>query len=226
MWPSNATVKVTADASVDMLNSINNTDKKTLDVYFDGISEAGSNTTSQTFTKGISVASIANALFGTWSGTFYYNVESEMTVVTSPYNGICLVCDNSLEECICDVDTTLYDVVNAAEGLGVNSVNKHSLSNFLETNEDEFTSADYDEMIAACQEIHARYIADYAYTYFQRRASELTEEERHQLWNILPDEAKTEIYTIRDDTAASLRIIITEDVDAEGWPVYYYEMRS
>ena len=74
-WPSDATVKVTADASVDMLNSINNADKKTLTVTFAGIELAGSNTATVTDNEAVSVSDISAALFGTWSGKFNYNVE-------------------------------------------------------------------------------------------------------------------------------------------------------
>lgn len=74
-WPSDATVKVTADASVDMLNSINNADKKTLTVTFAGIELAGSNTATVTDNEAVSVSDISAALFGTWAGKFNYNVE-------------------------------------------------------------------------------------------------------------------------------------------------------
>ena len=74
-WASNETVKVTADATVELTNSINSNDKKILDVEFPGIVLAGSNTVSVTDTKEVSVADIENALFGTWSGVFEYQVE-------------------------------------------------------------------------------------------------------------------------------------------------------
>ena len=75
-WADNRIVTVTADPTVTLKNSIKETDTKTLNVNFDGgISEKGSNTTSQTFTKDISVDDITDALFGTWSGKFNYNVE-------------------------------------------------------------------------------------------------------------------------------------------------------
>lgn len=74
-WADNRIVTVTADPTVTLTNSIKATDTKTLDVNFDSISEAGSNTTSQKFTQDISIGSITDALFGTWSGKFNYNVE-------------------------------------------------------------------------------------------------------------------------------------------------------
>ena len=74
-WADNRIITVTADQTVTLKNSIKETDTKTLNVNFNGIREAGSNTGSQNFTESVSVAGIDNALFGTWSGTFYYDVE-------------------------------------------------------------------------------------------------------------------------------------------------------
>lgn len=73
-WASNTVVTVTAEENVVLTNSINANDKKTLDVYFDGISEAGDNNGKQTFTAPVSVADIEAALFGTWNGQFNYTV--------------------------------------------------------------------------------------------------------------------------------------------------------
>lgn len=74
-WAENRVVNVTADATVTLVNSINSQDTKILNIDFvGGISATGSNVSSQTFTKTISVANISNALFGKWSGTFNYNV--------------------------------------------------------------------------------------------------------------------------------------------------------
>ena len=74
-WASNRKLTVTADENVVLENSINSADTKTLTVTFPGIELAGSNTAAVTDTKAVSVAGIDNALFGTWSGTFYYDVE-------------------------------------------------------------------------------------------------------------------------------------------------------
>ena len=75
MWPSDATVKVTADPSVEMVNNINSADKKTLAVTFTPIELAGNNTVAVSDDETVSVADISAALFGTWSGKFNYNVE-------------------------------------------------------------------------------------------------------------------------------------------------------
>ena len=76
-WADNRIVTVTADQTVTLTNSIKAEDKKVLNVNFAGISEAGNNIDSQTFTEDVSVDDITNALFGTWSGKFNYNVEIE-----------------------------------------------------------------------------------------------------------------------------------------------------
>lgn len=76
-WPSNKTISVTAEPTVTLTNSILAYDQKVLDVTFLGISEAGNNTSKQTFTETVSIEGIENALFGTWSGKFNYNVETK-----------------------------------------------------------------------------------------------------------------------------------------------------
>ena len=80
-WASDCKVKVTADASVELTNSINANDKKTLTVSFAGIEKSGDNTTVVTATEAVSVGAIDNALFGTWSGKFNYNVEFDDGIV-------------------------------------------------------------------------------------------------------------------------------------------------
>lgn len=74
-WASDATVKVTADKTVTLTNSINPADQKVLDVTFAGIEKAGDNTQSVQAVEAVSVSDISNALFGVWSGKFNYNVE-------------------------------------------------------------------------------------------------------------------------------------------------------
>lgn len=74
-WPSDATVKVTAEDKVEMVNNINSADKKELAVTFTAIELAGNNTVAVSDDETVSVADISNALFGTWSGKFNYNVE-------------------------------------------------------------------------------------------------------------------------------------------------------
>lgn len=73
-WPSNETINVTADSTVSLTNSIDSS-TKVLDISFNGISQAGDNTKSISVSETISIDTIENALFGVWSGEFYYNVS-------------------------------------------------------------------------------------------------------------------------------------------------------
>ena len=75
-WGSNRKLVVTADDSVKLTNSINSADYKDLAVTFADIKLVGDNTQAVSERKQVSVAEMpADALFGTWSGTFYYDVE-------------------------------------------------------------------------------------------------------------------------------------------------------
>ena len=75
-WAENRVVTVAADPTVTLKNSLLETDTKTLNIDFNGgLSAAGSNIDSLRFTQQITVGNIENALFGTWSGKFNYNVE-------------------------------------------------------------------------------------------------------------------------------------------------------
>lgn len=75
-WGSNREVKVTADKTVELVNSLNSLDKRTLNITFDGISEAGNDFSSQSFEENISVSAMpSDVLFGTWTGKFNYSVE-------------------------------------------------------------------------------------------------------------------------------------------------------
>ena len=76
-WASDRVVSVTADEDVILTNSLKADDQKVLNVNFAGIEEQGSNTKSLTFSESVSVDAITNAIFGVWSGTFYYNVSIE-----------------------------------------------------------------------------------------------------------------------------------------------------
>jgi predicted MPP superfamily phosphohydrolase len=84
-WPSNKTISVTAEKTVTLTNSILSSDQKVLDVTFLGISEAGDDTSAQTYTERVSVEAIEGALFGTWNGKFNYNVDS--VVAEAPPTG-------------------------------------------------------------------------------------------------------------------------------------------
>lgn len=80
-WPSNMTLVVKADEQVVLTNDINANDTKSLKINFEPIQQSGSNVGKVEVTKVISVDAIENALFGTWSGKFYYNVELKSKMV-------------------------------------------------------------------------------------------------------------------------------------------------
>ena len=85
-WGSNRKLVVTADDSVKLTNSINSADYKDLAVTFADINLVGDNTKAVSETKQVSVAAMTeDALFGTWSGTFYYDVEM-VNMPTEPYS--------------------------------------------------------------------------------------------------------------------------------------------
>lgn len=95
-WAANRIVVVTAEKSVELVNSINANDKKTLTVIFDGISEKGDNEKSQTFVENVKVSAISDALFGTWSGHFSYNVDVEDVAGEQPTDVVMLEGDGQV----------------------------------------------------------------------------------------------------------------------------------
>ncbi len=87
-WASNQTLTVTASETIDLVCDLNASDKETVAVTFASISQLGSDTQdfngNNAVTEPISVAAPQNALFGTWTGTIYYNVSLETEEVETP----------------------------------------------------------------------------------------------------------------------------------------------
>lgn len=81
-WPSNKTITVDANDTVVLKNSILQSDTKILNITFPGITKLGNNIERSTASETVSVQAIDNALFGTWSGVFYYEVETSDAVAT------------------------------------------------------------------------------------------------------------------------------------------------
>lgn len=102
-WQSNRVVTVGADKKVILTNDISGGDAKELAITFEGIELAGDNTKALTTSKTISVASISNALFGTWSGTFNYTVGIDDVPTFTLKNG-----GNGGSLGICYMGTSLY----------------------------------------------------------------------------------------------------------------------
>ena len=116
-WASNRKLVVTADETVTLANSINANDTKILDIGFDGIELAGSNTTAVSATEAVSVADIEDALFGTWSGTFYYDVEMvDFALITFTIDGTEYQAEEGMtwgEWCDSEHNTDGYVIVEA-----------------------------------------------------------------------------------------------------------------
>lgn len=89
-WASNRKLVVDAADSVTLANSINTNDTKELVVTFAGIELAGSNTVAVSATEAVGVADIEDALFGTWSGIFYYQVgmEDNISLIEFTIDGV------------------------------------------------------------------------------------------------------------------------------------------
>ena len=138
-WPSNKTITVTAEENVVLTNIINANDKKTLDVYFDGISEAGDNNGKQTFTAPVSVADIEAALFGTWNGTFYYNVDIETVYGPGLYdaNNVQLASwDELVYDYGMDISTTEYSLFKGENDLKTTTTSPY----YILTNNSELST--------------------------------------------------------------------------------------
>ena len=158
-WPDSKTVTVTAEKTVTLKNSIKAADTKTLNVTFLGISEAGSNTSKQTFTEPVSVEGISNALFGTWSGKFNYNVDSVEEEVVPPS-------ENYIGTVSSDNTITLSGVESAGTYTLRYANANGALENYadicsLEVT-DPATAVSYDDLIAEnCAPVEATSIAVY-----------------------------------------------------------------
>lgn len=116
-WSSARKLVVTADPDVTLTNSISGADEKVLTVTFPGIELPGSNTAAVTDTKAVSVAGIDNALFGTWSGTFYYDVEMvDFALITFTIDGTEYQAEEGMtwgEWCDSEYNTDGYVIVEA-----------------------------------------------------------------------------------------------------------------
>lgn len=157
-WADNRIITVTAEPTVTLTNSIKAEDQKVLNVNFDGISEAGSNTSKQTFTEPVSVEGISNALFGTWSGKFNYNVDSVEEEVPPAENYIGTV----------SADNTI--TLSGVESAGTYTLRYANANGALENYADicslevtdPATAVSYDDLIAEnCAPIEATSIAVY-----------------------------------------------------------------
>ena len=74
-WPSNKTISVGCDNSVTLVNTLNSSETKNLEIEFNDIYLSGSNVSWVEKIESISVSDMPeNVLFGNWKGRFNYSV--------------------------------------------------------------------------------------------------------------------------------------------------------
>ena len=202
-WAENRIITVTAEPTVTLTNSIKAEDQKVLNVHFDGISEAGSNTSSQTFTEGVSVDDITNALFGTWSGKFNYNVDITDTFATETASGSYVAVNNASTSqhdlkvnLSSDTITDFSSVTVTRYGTNLLDMSKLLNKNLVDNGDGTYTqtksgqnSATYDIFIPAGTPIRAECdvidttMTGSAYHYFLQFILEDGTKETYFIWN-------------------------------------------
>lgn len=94
--------------------------------------------------------------------------------------------------------TTYEDCVQAAKEAGVPDYNVQQLSNFLEPNADQFTSDEYDDMIATLNKVRDEYVFPAAQKLFGltdiSQLADLTEEQKEKIRNYWSAEERQAIY--------------------------------
>lgn len=129
------------------------------------------------------------------------------------------------------MNPTMWDVVAAANNMGVTYNNAVSLSNFLILNEDEFTSDDYAAFIATMNALREEYIDDWvAEHYPDKTAGGLTEEEKREMWawefnGGLPMAARQAMLNEHIRVANNSRIKISQRFDSERYTIFEWTMR-
>ena len=86
-WESSKQISVTADESVMLANDTDD-GEITLQVYFEGIFEAGSDSSQVSASKELHVEEIGDVPFGTWEGTFEYAVDFTEISTTERHSGV------------------------------------------------------------------------------------------------------------------------------------------
>ena len=113
-WASNRQVNVTSDEYVELVNSINILNKKTLDVNFLGIHANGDDLNSKKIKETILVSDLdSEVLFGEWRGRFDYSVEIVDESNELYYGRVYADIFNVNEEDICDI--VIYEDMSVLE---------------------------------------------------------------------------------------------------------------
>ena len=90
-WASNEMVKITADETVVLENSLNPLNTLELDITLTGMSYAGNDTSEGAYTGTVTIEPMSSdILFGTWTGKFNYNVELVDYVVMIEFSTVYL----------------------------------------------------------------------------------------------------------------------------------------
>lgn len=86
-WDSKSLLEVSSDETVILVNNLDG-EETALNISFSGISEYGSNTEEMNISEDISVESMSNAIFGTWTGTFDYSVSMTVNDDFEEHSGV------------------------------------------------------------------------------------------------------------------------------------------
>ncbi len=124
-------------------------------------------------------------------------------------------------------NATVFDVVNAAYNAGINSLNIQNLSNFLILNEENFTSDDYAAFIATIYAIKEEIIDEHVHEIFGPAATAggLEESDRGRLYTALNRDEKDAISAAIINVTNAHRVLVSFDLDADGYPLMYASMR-
>ena len=117
--------------------------------------------------------------------------------------------------------TTYKDAVAAAEECGVQAHNVQQLENFLEANDDYFTSDEYDEMIEDLQGVYEDYVVPAAEA-LGYDATSLTEDQKAEIGRSWTEDERNAIIADLQALGADygVTITVTKSSDNVGFDVY------
>ena len=130
---------------------------------------------------------------------------------------------------------TVFDVINAANSAGCNSLNMQSLGNFLVLNEDWFSEGDFERMVEViliikeeiidpkCSELWPEKEAEFGYG---NVAQNLNYNERELLWNSFNHDELAYMLECHCAMSHEFRFWFSMDVDNNGYPLFYSGMRE
>ncbi len=86
-WGSSKQISVTADESVTLANDTDD-EEITLPIYFEGILEAGSDSSEVSASNELHIEEIGDVPFGTWEGIFEYTVDFTEINILEEHSGV------------------------------------------------------------------------------------------------------------------------------------------